>query len=149
MALTFRHLFRGPITTQYPEERLASSHRMRGNDFIWEQALCTGCATCAKACPIGCITVVTHPDTERYVVDRYEIDGGRCLFCGLCVEACPFRALYLTREFERARYRRRELVYDMERLTAPGKRVSAYRYPAVEADMPRQTLLVYGETKES
>ena len=35
MALTFRHLFRSPITIQYPDEKLVTSKRIRGNELVW------------------------------------------------------------------------------------------------------------------
>ncbi|MFC1937594.1 FAD-dependent oxidoreductase [Chloroflexota bacterium] len=59
MALTFRHLFRRPITTQYPEERLNVSRRIRGNELAWDTEKCTGCYTCARSCPHGVIEVET------------------------------------------------------------------------------------------
>ncbi len=50
MALTLEHLFRKPITTQYPEERLTVSRRIRGNSLAWHRSRCTGCYTCVVAC---------------------------------------------------------------------------------------------------
>ena len=59
MAVTFRHLFRKPVTTQYPEERLTVSRRTRGNELIWDKERCSGCTTCAQSCPQGVIEIVT------------------------------------------------------------------------------------------
>ncbi len=77
MALTFKHLFRKPITTQYPEERLTVSRRIRGNELAWDKEKCTGCFTCARSCPHGVIEIVT---TEN---------GGSGLIPAPCTEACP------------------------------------------------------------
>lgn len=144
MALTFKHLFRKPITTQYPEERLTVSRRTRGNELVWDKERCTGCATCAKSCPEGCIEIVTSRGEENnYIVDKFEVDMGRCIFCGLCVEACPFDALFMGYAYERARYRRQELVMDKEGLLLSGERQpSGYARPKIEAGLPRQTLLL-------
>jgi len=144
MALTFKHLFRKPITTQYPEERLTVSRRTRGNELVWDKERCTGCATCAKSCPEGCIEIITSRGEENnYIVDKFEVDMGRCIFCGLCVEACPFEALFMGYAYERARYRRQELVMDKEGLLLSGERQpSGYARPKIEADLPRQTLLL-------
>jgi len=150
MALTLKHLFRRPITTQYPEERLSTSRRIRGNELIWNQVKCTGCATCAKSCPQGAIEIVTlRGEENKYIVEKFGVDSGYCIFCGLCVEACPYDALYLSYDYELARYRRRELVKDKEALlTSPSKRVSGYYQPEIERTLPRQTLLLDREKEE-
>lgn len=149
MALTFRHLGRKPITVQYPEQRLSPSKRFRGTDFIWDQKLCTGCATCAKACPQGNIEIVTSRDgNNAYVVHKFEIDRGRCIFCGLCVEACPYGALFMEWDYEKANYSRKRLISDKEELMAPGRQLSAYARPWLEGQIPEQTLLIYHPRKE-
>ncbi|MDP2727545.1 MAG: NADH-quinone oxidoreductase subunit I [Dehalococcoidia bacterium] len=115
MALTFKHMFRKPFTVQYPEERLATSPRYRGIEFVWSLDRCTGCDSCAKACPEGCITVATHPgDQGQRIVDRYEIDLRICLYCGLCVEACPFHAVNMGSNYEMANYDVSKLYLDKE-----------------------------------
>ena len=145
MAVTLRHLFRRPITTQYPEERLVTSRRIRGNELVWDRDKCTGCATCAKSCPQGTIQIVTSVSAEenKYVVEKFEVDTGYCIFCGLCVEACPYEALFMGYAYERARYRRSELILAKEGLLASEERKpSGYARPKIEATLPRQTLLV-------
>ena len=59
MVVTFKHLFRHPVTTQYPEQKLNPSRRLRGNELVWDNIKCTGCATCAKSCPQGAIHINT------------------------------------------------------------------------------------------
>lgn len=145
MLVTLKHLFRHPITTQYPEQRLTTSRRIRGNELIWDRAKCTGCATCAKSCPQGTIRIVTSASAEenKYLVERFEVDSGYCIFCGLCVEACPYEALFMGYAYERARYRRGELVMAKEDLLASAERKpSGYARPEIEATLPKQTLLL-------
>jgi len=145
MALTLKHLFRHPITTQYPEERLTVSRRIRGNELVWDRERCTGCATCAKSCPQGAIQIITSVNTEenKYVVEKFEVDNGHCIFCGLCVESCPYEALFMSYDYERARYRRQELVLAKEGLLLSGrKQPSGYARPKVEVTLPKQTLLL-------
>jgi len=144
MAVTFRHLLRKPITTQYPEERLTVSRRTRGNELIWDREKCTGCATCAKTCPQGVIEIVTSRGEENnYIVEKFEVDSGYCIFCGFCVEACPYDALFLSYDYERSKYRRQELVKAKEDLIASEQKLaSGYGHPEVEVTLPRQTLLI-------
>jgi len=66
MAVTFQNILRRPVTTQYPDERLTVSRRIRGNEFTWFEKQCAGCFTCARSCPIHCIEIVSSGNgTER------------------------------------------------------------------------------------
>lgn len=130
MAVVLRHLFRRPITRQYPEEPTPLAPRFRGYDFAWVEERCTGCATCAKACPHGCIEIVTHPKEDgRYSIDLFDIDVGKCMVCGLCVEACPYDALFMGRGFELARYQRWDLVVHKEEIAGRPLLSAYYRPP--------------------
>lgn len=46
---------------------------------------CTGCAACANACPVDCITM--RSDAEGFV--RPSIDAQACIGCQRCRSACP------------------------------------------------------------
>ncbi len=145
LSVTIRHLLRVPITTQYPEQRLNPSRRTRGNELVWDEKKCTGCGTCAKTCPQGSIAIVTSVKTEenKYKVEKFEVDMGYCISCGLCVEACPYDALFLGYAYERARYRRGELVLAKEDLLETAERPrSGYAHPEVAAELPEQSLLI-------
>lgn len=150
MALTFKHLFRPPITVQYPEEKLVVSRRIRGNELVWFLDKCTGCATCAKACPQGNIEIVTHVGSRNnYVVDKFEVDCGRCMFCGLCVEVCPYDALAMGYSYERSQYRRGDVILNKEQLQLSDiRQPSGYARPKIEAGLPKQSLLVNWNMKE-
>ena len=106
MWVVLQHLFRQPITSQYPEQRLNVSRRIRGNELVWSEEKCTGCEICAKACHISAIQMTVDPVKvdKKNKVYTYNVDTGYCIMCGLCVEACPFKALYMGADFERAKY---------------------------------------------
>ncbi|MEW6033478.1 MAG: NADH-quinone oxidoreductase subunit I [Chloroflexota bacterium] len=144
MTVTMKNLLGRAITTSYPEGRLVISRRSRGNEFVWYPKRCTGCATCAKACPQGNIEIVTgRGNNNFYEVEKFEVDTGRCMFCGLCVESCPYDALYMGYRYELARYRREELVLGKEELIeTPERQPSGYFRPNTEKTLPKQTLLL-------
>jgi formate hydrogenlyase subunit 6/NADH:ubiquinone oxidoreductase subunit I len=145
LRVTIRYLLRHPITVQYPEQRLNTSRRIRGNELIWDNIKCTGCATCAKSCPQGAILIITSvtPEENKYQVEKIEVDTGYCIQCGLCVEVCPFEAIYMGYAYERAKYRREEVVQTNEQLLPSAeRRRSGYMYPEIAAELPRQTLLL-------
>ena len=151
LTVTIKHMFRHPVTVQYPEQRLNVSRRTRGNGLIWDEAKCTGCATCAKTCPQGAIQIITSIQTEenKYIVEKFEVDTGYCIQCGLCVEACPYAALFMGCAYERAKYRRGELVQADEMLLSSEERQrSGYMHPEIASELPRQTLLLERGTEK-
>ena len=130
----------------YPEQKLNTARRIRGNELIWNNAKCTICNTCARTCPQGAIHLVTSVDPEnpnKFTVTKMEVDTGYCISCGLCVEACPHNALFMGYAYERAKYRRHELVQTNEELLASlNRQPSAFMHPELEAELPEQTLLL-------
>jgi NADH-quinone oxidoreductase subunit I len=111
MWVTFRNMFRKPVTVQYPEVIRPKPPRFHGRHVLnrYEDGMekCIGCELCAGVCPARCIYVrgtdnppeapVSPGERYGYV---YEINFLRCIFCGLCVEACPTEAITMTNLFE-------------------------------------------------
>jgi NADH-quinone oxidoreductase subunit I len=125
LRITLSHMFKRPITLQYPKERPAIAPGFRGLHALnvaHDRAKCVACYLCPTVCPAKCITVEAAEDEnhEKYAA-KYEIEILRCIFCGYCVEACPVDALRMTESFELAGYTREEFVYTKERLMGKEK----------------------------
>lgn len=50
-----------------------------------ERVNCSGCGSCAAACPQNCIAMEADAEGFRYPV----IDSAKCVHCGACERACP------------------------------------------------------------
>jgi len=137
LRITMRNMLRGPITVQYPHEKLEIPERAR-----WAVEMkpdedgnhkCTGCLACEKACPdfIIKIDVTTAEDRSKHI-DRWHYELGACMMCGLCVEACPFDAIRMGHDYELARTDVAELQYDLltDVAAAQPKRKAAAERPA-------------------
>ena len=137
LMVTLKNLTKKPFTVQYPEERLKQHPRFRGEEFVWYEERCTGCASCAKYCPLGIIEIVTSPsetapaEGDKYRLEVFDIAINRCMFCGLCVEACPYDALFMGSGFEQGRYSRKDMVITIDQLRQAEKRPSTFFRPAV------------------
>jgi len=100
-ATTFKHLFRKPITEQYPEYKRPLPERTRARIILTRDPdggeRCVACYLCSAVCPVSCISMQSaeREDGRRYAA-WFRINFGRCIYCGLCEEACPTSAIQLT-----------------------------------------------------
>lgn len=117
LMVTLRHFFRPPVTVQFPEEVRDFPGRAR-TSLLWFDERCTGCSTCAQACPDGCILVATEPREDGSLNKvRYEIDFRICMYCGLCTEACPYQAIQAGGRYNDAAYIFEDMYRDRAALT--------------------------------
>jgi NADH-quinone oxidoreductase subunit I len=132
LMVTLRHFFKPPTTVQFPEEVRNFPARARTN-LLWFDERCTGCSTCAQACPDGCILVATEPRPDGSMNKlRYEIDFRICMYCGLCVEACPYEAIQAGGTFKDAVYFFDDMYhdkYELTKLSHAHLRSHDYQYP--------------------
>jgi NADH-quinone oxidoreductase subunit I len=127
LALTFRTMFKRPVTLNYPFEKGPLSPRFRGEHALRRYAngeeRCIACKLCEAVCPALAITIEAEPraDGSRRTT-RYDIDMTKCIYCGFCQEACPVDAIVEGPNFEFATETREELFYDKDKLLANGER---------------------------
>ncbi|MBI4806258.1 MAG: NADH-quinone oxidoreductase subunit NuoI [Desulfovibrio sp.] len=119
--VTLKHLFRKPITEQYPEYKRELPPRARGRIVLTrspdKEERCVACQLCSAACPVSCISMqsAVRQDGRRYA-EWFRINFGRCIFCGLCEEACPTLAIQLTPDFEMSEDDPLKLIYEKHQL---------------------------------
>jgi NADH-quinone oxidoreductase subunit I len=113
-----KHIFRKPITLEYPEKKPDLSKRFRGRVALRVDEegkdLCIGCLSCTRVCPCGDLIQIKKEENE---IKEFTIDLGRCIVCGNCTEVCPKNAIVMVKDFEYCEYSREALVYDKKRLT--------------------------------
>ena len=139
-ATTLRHLWRKPVTEEYPEYRRALPERSRARIVLTHDPdggeRCVACYLCSGVCPVSCISMqaAEMPDGRRYAA-WFRINFARCIYCGLCEEACPTAAIQLTPDFENIQRDILKLVFEKEDLLVDGcgkdKTYNFYRWAGV------------------
>lgn len=117
LTITFSHLFRQPITVQYPDRTQKPvvqtlPDRYRGILDL-DDAKCIGCLLCMQICPIDCIYLeaVKLEGRKGKAPTIFNIDIAKCMYCGLCAEVCPTGAIFHTRRFEGATENVKEMMH--------------------------------------
>jgi NADH-quinone oxidoreductase subunit I len=120
MKVTLSHLFRGPVTSQYPRERIEMTTAYRNVIRLIEiEAIgshdCIDCQACVRVCPSDCITVEgERPEGMRKKrATLFEVEFALCSECGLCIDSCPTDTLGYSREYDQAGFRRNDFLYDL------------------------------------
>lgn len=115
----FKHLFKGPVTLEYPEKKAVLNDKFRGVHALTSDASgklkCTACGTCQRVCPsFGTIEIEKEKDDNgKFYPKNYTIDLNKCIFCGNCVQYCPFDAIKMTKNYELADEKNSSLKLDI------------------------------------
>lgn len=65
---------------------------------VTDRLKCTGCGTCAAACPFAAIEIAGSAGDAHAV-----LNWDRCFGCGVCIEKCPSAARQLVRDEKKGR----------------------------------------------
>lgn len=118
----FKHLFKRPVTLEYPEKKNELNEKFRGEHALVVdndgKLLCTACGTCQRVCPsFGTIEIEKEKDESgKFYPKNYSIDLNKCIFCGNCVQYCPFNAIKMTTNYELANEKKSALKLDINTL---------------------------------
>ena len=141
MWLTFKYMFKRPVTVNYPFEKGPLSPRFRGEHALRRypngEERCIACKLCEAICPALAITIEAEPreDGSRRTT-RYDIDMTKCIYCGFCQEACPVDAIVEGPNIEFSTETREELYYDKQKLLDNGDRWEPILAANLAADAP-------------
>jgi NADH-quinone oxidoreductase subunit I len=124
---TLKHLFRKPLTLEYPEQRPVIPVGYRGVPTLVKdphgREKCVSCQLCEFVCPPKAIRITPGEipeDSSNAHVEKapkaFDIDMLRCIYCGLCQEVCPEEAIWLQNQFSMSGYTRAEMVNNKEKL---------------------------------
>lgn len=118
----FKHLFKKPVTLEYPEKKAKLNDKFRGQPALVTdnegELLCTACGTCQRVCPsFGTIEIekAKTKDGKSYP-KNYTLDMNKCILCGNCVEYCPFDAIKMSKKYELANEKKSSLKLDINAL---------------------------------
>ena len=98
MFTVLKHLFKRPVTLEYPEKKRVVNEHFRGMPVI--NKTCLKCGNCIRVCPTGAIKI--HNEI-------FEIDLKKCIFCGNCSFYCPKGAITMSENYELATDSREKL----------------------------------------
>lgn len=109
MFTVLSHLFKRPVTEEYPEEMPVLNNNFRGIHILKN---CRGCGYCQKVCPTDAITIIK----KENILEKYLIDLSKCIFCGNCEYYCPTKSMKMTDRFELAQCEKSGLVIEIENM---------------------------------
>jgi Pyruvate/2-oxoacid:ferredoxin oxidoreductase delta subunit len=77
--------------------RFAAAHPIHTAPFlpVVDEASCTGCERCVRACPVEALAAVSANDPRQPKRTVARLDAERCLGCGVCVRTCRPGSLQL------------------------------------------------------
>ena len=143
-ATTFKHMFKKPITVNYPDEKVPVFPKYRGQagaDARRERPRevrglrpVRGGVPGRRHLPRGGRERRHGAGRARATPSVYQIHKTRCIFCGYCEEACPVSAIFMGKDYELAVYSNKDFIWDKTDLLVPAS--AAVRGQVARRRMP-------------
>lgn len=118
----FKHIFKRPVTLEYPEKKSVLNEEFRGVHALVSnengKLKCTACGTCQRVCPsFDTIKIEKEKDEQgKFYPKSFTVDLNKCIFCGNCAQHCPFNAIIMTKGYELADEKKSSLELDINAL---------------------------------
>lgn len=127
LKITWKNMFKPPVTLQYPEERPEIPPGYRGVPTLVKdpngREKCVSCQLCEFVCPPkairikpGEIAVESETAHVEKAPEAFDINMIRCIYCGLCQEVCPEEAIFLQDVYSVVSESREEMVFPKDKL---------------------------------
>ncbi|MBF0119757.1 MAG: NADH-quinone oxidoreductase subunit I [Desulfobacterales bacterium] len=120
LGVTFKAAISPIVTVQYPREKIDVTPNIRCHiDLVPNphggDIQCIACGMCERACPSGCIEVITQKKEgeKGKTLSAFKLDFTKCSLCGICVESCPKDAIYFSNEYELASFSKDDFHFDL------------------------------------
>ena len=128
-ATTFKHIFKKPITVNYPDRSAdvpevprqtgADAGRERPGEVRRVRSV-RGGVPGGRHLPRGG-RERRHVQAGPRYAKVYQIHKTRCIFCGYCEEACPVSAIFMGKDYELAVYSKKDFIWDKADLLVPAR----------------------------
>jgi len=120
MGVTFKYIFKRPVTLQYPYQPAHPSnvHKGRIRFVVFPETNthdCIACLKCKNICPSNCFLEITGekpPEGGKKRATKFINNFSTCSLCSLCIEACPTKTLEHSPEFNLASEDKKMFIYD-------------------------------------
>jgi len=113
LSITMRHLFKKPVTLQYPHEtpELSPAYRSAIQLIRFDETNshdCVACLACQRICPSFCIAIEGGKieGIKKKRATAFTMDFALCSLCGLCIDVCPTTTLEYSKLYDEAGYNR-------------------------------------------
>ncbi len=111
LKVTFKNIFKKPVTLHYPVVKQPMKERFRGMVDLYPEK-CVICYQCIRICPTAALDLghKVLEDNKTKNITKFTFNAELCCFCGLCEEICPTDAIFLNKMYEVSYFDHKDLL---------------------------------------